>query len=426
MKNRILHLLTVIALGCSSVCAFAQSCGETVPQVRKTYFSKIGIGADYGPHYPCYTNGVVADCWDYLGNKTSAQQDAKNFEFQASVRLDMSQLALAGFNTVRSYGDAAKVWIAMINRIDEINKTATNKLSVVYQVSTCKSDAVNGPNGVCINAPPLHFQDVVNFSQIQLKQVIQQVTAAKFQRVVKLIIVGNEDLVISPENGTYNTQDLINAINQTTAELTTDGITVSNGSNGGVDLSSATVIGQMSTAPGKALAAAYPPGSPVIENIYPQQFAGVNTPAAAFANLRTAVVKMQSNYPNRSAMLGETGWWTAGQDAGYQNATLVGTLPDAVNYYKLVYPYVRTCSVPTLIFEFLDQPTKAPTDGAPKPNPPNSSRLKSITECSPRSTASRTRRCFPPRRLAISITTPARPPCSPSRPRPAMPVLRRR
>ncbi len=371
MTNRWVRYVALALVGFSSLCAFGQSCGETVPQIRKKYFTKIGIGADYGPHYPCYDipSGAVVPCFNNTGQFTpNAQGDAKNSEMQASVPLDMNQLAQSGFRAVRAYGDPAKVWIEMINQMDAINTATGKNLSVVYQVSTCKSDDANGPNGPCINVPGQTFNQVVAFSLVQLRQVIQQVTAAKFQRVAKLIIVGNEDLVISPtDHMTYNTQDLISAQQQTKAELAADGVTVSNGSNGGVDLSSATVIGQMSTAPGMALAASYPPSSPVIENIYGAQFGFVKTPADAIAFLQKQVVQMQSHYANRPAMLGETGWWTAGQDAGYDASTRVGTLQDAVAYYKLLYPYVRTCSVPTLIFEIYDEPTKGPSSNKPNP-----------------------------------------------------------
>jgi hypothetical protein len=68
-------------------------------------------------------------------------------------------------------------------------------------------------------------------------------------------------------------------------------------------------------------------------------------------------------------MIGETGWWTQGQDAGYQASTRVGTLSDAKAYFQELYPYVTTCSVPTLVFEAFDQPQKGPAD-LKKLNPP--------------------------------------------------------
>jgi hypothetical protein len=94
------------------------------------------------------------------------------------------------------------------------------------------------------------------------------------------------------------------------------------------------------------------------------------TPADALTFLKNEVNKMQAQYSNtRPAMLGETGWWTQGQDGGYEASTRVGTLADAKAYYQLLYPYLTSCSVPTLIFEAFDQPQKGPTDRT-KPNPP--------------------------------------------------------
>ena len=124
----------------------------------------------------------------------------------------------------------------MINTVSPKNQGKNVNLNIVYQVSTCKSDAAV-PGHPCLNVPFTNFQQVLDFSLVQLRQVIQQVTPAVFQKVVKLIIVGNEDLVISPtDNMTYNTADLIGAINATKTELTNDGITVNDGSGNGVDL----------------------------------------------------------------------------------------------------------------------------------------------------------------------------------------------
>jgi hypothetical protein len=116
----------------------------------------------------------------------------------------------------------------------------------------------------------------------------------------------------------------------------------------GIDVSSATGIGQMTSGEGKKLAGEYTPGAPIIENIYGAQFSSVKTPADAVTFLKTNVNRTQLEDPNNPAMIGETGWWTQGQDAGYQASTRVGTLADAKAYLEDLYPYLRTCSVPTL------------------------------------------------------------------------------
>lgn len=346
--------------------AGAVDCGAPVPAFRASYFSKVGVGADYGPHYPCYdSSGAIAQCYNNDGSPaTGVLADAKNNEMQASVPLDVAQMQLAGFNSVRAYGDPSKVWIAMINAANAAN------IQVVYQVSTCKSDAAVA-NHPCVNVPGATFNSILNFSIKQLRQVVTEVTPAIFQKVVKLIIVGNEDLIISPtDHASYNTQDLINAINATSAELIADNVAVHSSSAAGVDLSSATVIGQMTSAPGIQLASAFTPGAPVIENIYGAQFSSVKTPADALAFLQSRINALQSQYmtAKRPAMIGETGWWTNGQDANYEAATRVGTLADAKAYFQLLYPYLKACSVPALIFEAYDQGTKTPA--GPKPNPP--------------------------------------------------------
>src|SRR5262249_1130611 len=121
MHDPFFRLLSVGLLGFGATCGLAANatpvdCGATVPSIRTAYFAKIGIGADYGPHYPCYniSGGAIAECVDRFGAPTNGvQADAKNNELESSVPLDLTQMQLAGFKSVRAYGDPAKVWIAM-------------------------------------------------------------------------------------------------------------------------------------------------------------------------------------------------------------------------------------------------------------------------------------------------------------------------
>jgi hypothetical protein len=69
---------------------------------------------------------------------------------------------------------------------------------------------------------------------------------------------------------------------------------------------------------------------------------------------------LQAQYSTRPALLGETGWWTQGQDGGYQASTRVGTLADAKAYYQGLYPHLTSCSVPTLIFEAFEATHRRP------------------------------------------------------------------
>jgi hypothetical protein len=117
------------------------------------------------------------------------------------------------------------------------------------------------------------------------------------------------------------------------------------------------VIGQMLTPAGMEIAAHFTPHAPVMENVYGFQFG--DDPAPAVKRLSDEIAKLQKQYPDRPAMVGETGWATAGADSRYPKAAGKATLPNAIDYFKDLYPYARACSVPTLAFESYDQPTKA-------------------------------------------------------------------
>ena len=66
-----------------------------------------------------------------------------------------------------------------------------------------------------------------------------------FQKVVKLILVGNEALVANAK-GHENTSDLVNVIIAIKALLKTKGVTLGDGHGNGVDVSTCVQIGQMS------------------------------------------------------------------------------------------------------------------------------------------------------------------------------------
>jgi exo-beta-1,3-glucanase (GH17 family) len=226
-------------------------------------------------------------------------------------------------------------------------------MGVVYQVSGCGSD-VTKPNHPC-EGTGIPFQTIIDTQKVNLKQVIDAVGKDTFQSVVKLVIVTNEDLVAAP-NGTLNIEDIISALDQTKGALIDDGITLTTDSEEGVDVSTDVVIGHMLTPAGMELAAHFTPHAPVMENIYGFQFG--DDPAAAVTRLSDEVTKLQKQYPDRPVMVGETGWATAGADARYPKAKGKATLPNAIDYYKGLYPYVQACSVPTLTFASYDQPAK--------------------------------------------------------------------
>ena len=157
----------------------ADNDSDTVPPARQALFDVLGIGANYGPHYPCYGSSGIIQCT----GTSSDVQDAKNSYMEASVPLDMTQLRSAGFQSVRAYGDPAKTWIAMINRINQLNLANPSgpPQTVVYQVDLCQTDPAQGE--ACTNVAGMTFQQVLAFSMIQLRQVIQQVTPMVFQKV---------------------------------------------------------------------------------------------------------------------------------------------------------------------------------------------------------------------------------------------------
>ncbi len=118
------------------------------------YFNKLGLGGNYGPHYNAFDS--------YQGYTNYS--DAKNSELETSVPLDFQQMKDAGFETVRAYGDSAKVWIAMINEANALN------LKVVYTVALCGSD-IDDPNHCCLKGLACtgeKFYDLLDFAKIQL------------------------------------------------------------------------------------------------------------------------------------------------------------------------------------------------------------------------------------------------------------------
>jgi len=345
-------LLAALLIGCSLPAISAQDQCQ-VSDVQKHYFAKIGIGANYGPHYPCYNeSGQRVQCIAPSGGMPAGvAQDAKNAAFQTSVPLDMSQLQAAGFHSVRAYGDPPLTWITIIKQVAALNHAnPDHPMGVVYQVSGCGSD-VTKPNHPC-ERTGMPFQTILDTQKVNLKQVIQAVGADTFQSVVKLVIVTNEDLVAP--SGQLNTEDIISALDQSKQALIDDGIRLTTDSAEGVDVSADVVIGQMLTPEGMELAAHFTPHAPVMENIYGFQFG--DDPAPAVERLRDEVAKLQHQYPDRPAMVGETGWATAGADSRYPKAK--PGLPNTIDYFKGLYPYVRACSVPTLAFESHDQPAK--------------------------------------------------------------------
>lgn len=344
-----------LLLGRGTASAAAKPWLKQTPSAKQAaYFAKIGFGANYGPHYNAFDR--------YMGYTNYS--DAKNSVMESSVPLDFQQLQDAGFQTVRAYGDSAKVWIAMINEANPSTQArwkqgaaGGGKMNIVYTVALCGSN-IDDPNRCCLKGlecTGARFYDLLDFAKTQLEQVIDQVGPKNFQNAVKLILVGNEALVGSPANN-LNTADLVEAIREIKRFLTSKGIKLGDGNGQGVDVSTCVQIGQMSTDAGKTLAAEFTPGAPVVENIYPFQFFG--TQPTDLGKIKERIATLQNDYPDRPIMIGETGWPTQGTFIDGSGRTITGNLADAQAFYKVLYPYLRGAKIPALVFESFDQPSK--------------------------------------------------------------------
>lgn len=281
------------------------------------------IGVDYAPaHYP--------------------QGDARNLEDEANVMPEVKQLQLAGFNTIRMYEEPGKTWIAAIN-------AANNQgMQVIYQLGTCQSDPVTHN---CINGPGT-FASVLATEITRLQGVITQLSNTTFQKIVPLILVGNEVFITNGQDQS-NLSDLLSAVTAVRAIADPLGIPVSISLQGDVWISTDSKI----KADLKKLVAALTANAPIGVNIYPFQWV---VPVAQSVNTNTAHsiqwYLSALNYPQNPVMIAETGWATAGNyNVGSNNTT--GDVNTAETYFPLLYPYV-TGQYSTLAFMGFDAPTK--------------------------------------------------------------------
>lgn len=281
------------------------------------------IGVDYAPaHYP--------------------QGDSRNSEDQANVRPEVKQLQLAGFNTIRMYEEPGKTWIAAIN-------AANNQgMQVVYQLGTCQSDPVSHN---CINGPGT-FASVLATEVTRLQGVINQVGSTTFQKIVPLILVGNENFITNAQDQS-NLSDLLSAVTAVRAIADPLNIPVSISLQADVWVSTdSTIKADLTT-----LAAALSTHAPIGINVYPFQWVvpvaqSVNTSTAHSINWYISAL----NYPNNPVMIAETGWATAGNYSIGANIT-TGNVNVAETYFPLLYSYV-TNQYSTLAFMGFDVPTK--------------------------------------------------------------------
>ncbi|PJB10664.1 MAG: hypothetical protein CO120_03690, partial [Gammaproteobacteria bacterium CG_4_9_14_3_um_filter_38_9] len=249
---------------------------------------------------------------------------------------------------------------------------------------------------------------IVSAETAKLNGVIQAVGPNTFASVVPMIIVSNEDLIIShgfnyagdkpvaytkgqgeyQKTGKYNDTDITNALS------TVQGIISSHGALQNIPLSADLVVfnpkyadAATSTAFKNVITYQYHTG-PVLMNIYPYQFGagnpdgtnavcphgGANHPSCITqvnalyslvdALLTTTDQTILNTLQQKGFMLGETGWPNAGTPSPNEYMTMVpGSVAGTQNYIKDVITFANNYSIPVLLFEGYDEPKKAaPSD----------------------------------------------------------------
>lgn len=274
-----------------------------------------GIGTAYTPgHYP--------------------SNDQRNNEDESNVYPEMRQLKEAGYTTVRDYGDPGKTWIAIINAANQLG------MSVVYQVAL-------GSNG--------------QYETAQFEQVVALVTPSVFNKVVKLVLVGNENL-IAP-NILQNAQNIATSITAVKSFMKTKGMAIPVGSAIQADL----WYGYPNTNK-QAFDIILKSVDCMCFNVYPFQWGvNVNNSVANKTTMHSIAwyieafkTKFPQFFPANSVpkiVITETGWATEGTDGNYASQ-IPGTVPNAEIYAQAIYSYVTTNKIPLLYFMAYDQPTK--------------------------------------------------------------------
>lgn len=335
----------------------------TLQQTQVELFNKFGIGAALGPHMDDQNN--------YTGNTLNAL-------YNSFVGDDITQLNSYGFNMVRLYGDSAYTYISAINSLPA-------GMKLVYQYSLCQSDPITG---ACYNISGSTISQIEAQETAKLNAVVNAVGAAKFASSIGLVIVGNEDFVVSQSTpGLYNNQAIINAMNSVESQL--QGLGINN-----MPLSSSSVVfnpAYVSQSQMNALMSIWTNSAytgPLVFDLYPYQFGvgGVNATGAVnessnvdslsgMINGISSLANCQSNtnltagvcttYINnldaKGILIGETGWANSGTPTASDNYdnSVPGSIQGAQHYMNSVVAYAALNNIPTLLFEAYDQMNKA-------------------------------------------------------------------
>ena len=118
--------------------ALAPSAHAAAPS---TLFDRIGIGADWGPHWAT--------------GPSAASGDPRDTQADGAFPAEVCLLRNAGFKTIRMYDADVATWLALLDAVDDYNTgtlncnpaggpagdcTGDSCMSVVYQVGICGPD----------------------------------------------------------------------------------------------------------------------------------------------------------------------------------------------------------------------------------------------------------------------------------------------
>lgn len=186
----------------------AMVCLAQAPAQAGPLFDRVGIGADWGPHWA----------------RSPTQGDPRDTQSDGAFPTEVCLLRNAGFNAIRLYDATAATWLAVLDAVDDYNhgklncnpdagpaqdcSVTGNCMSVVYQAAICGPDprslAWNGAyekigDVKCYDptkrdtAGENSFKDSVDLEMVKLRQVIAE-NRTKFADHVSLVLVGNEIL----------------------------------------------------------------------------------------------------------------------------------------------------------------------------------------------------------------------------------------
>ncbi|MCX7125807.1 MAG: glycosyl hydrolase family 17 protein [Gammaproteobacteria bacterium] len=311
----------------------------------------------------------------------------------------------------------AQTYINAINAVNSYNIANPNTpIHLVYQVSLCKSDATNqqgdGSN-TCIDVEKsssgwTSVNQIISGEISKLNTVITTVTPQVFSNAVSLIIVSNEDLIVShgfdysqgkfpiaycnPSNSNqpcsskagyqaaekFNDADITNELQQVQTILSGLNLPTIPPLSADLVVFNPTYADAATTTAFINVITNNNHTGPILMNIYPYQF-NVGTDGQGAVNnlsqtnslaslvnamLNTSNPTIQGAIQSKGIMLGETGWPNNGTPTSGEYMTMnPGSVSATQNYINDVVAYANKNNIPILLFEAFDEPKKAgPSD----------------------------------------------------------------